>query len=113
MIGISMTNASPLVSPTFSKERLLGTNPIAIAIPAGKEPPFVGDFATTTAANGKLEILQRKGEPVPQGWVQDINGLDTTNAFGVKEGGALRPLGGSRLHGSHKGYIMALGHLRL
>ncbi|WP_339609965.1 Ldh family oxidoreductase [uncultured Roseivirga sp.] len=106
MIGISMTNASPLVSPTFSKERLLGTNPIAIAIPAGKEPPFVGDFATTTAANGKLEILQRKGEPVPQGWVQDINGLDTTNAFGVKEGGALRPLGGSRLHGSHKGYIM-------
>ena len=106
MIGISMTNASPLVYPTFSKERLLGTNPIAIAIPAGKEPPFVGDFATTTAANGKLEILQRKGEPVPQGWVQDINGLDTTNAFGVKEGGALRPLGGSRLHGSHKGYIM-------
>ena len=106
MIGISMTNASPLVSPTFSKERLLGTNPIAIAIPAGKEPPFVGDFATTTAANGKLEILQRKGEPVPQGWVQDENGLDTTNAFGVKEGGALRPLGGSRLHGSHKGYIM-------
>ncbi|KOF03535.1 malate dehydrogenase [Roseivirga seohaensis subsp. aquiponti] len=106
MIGISMTNASPLVSPTFSKERLLGTNPIAIAIPAGNEPPFVGDFATTTAANGKLEILQRKGEPVPQGWVQDKDGIDTTNAFGVKEGGALRPLGGSRLHGSHKGYIM-------
>ncbi len=51
MIGISMTNASALVAPTFSVERLLGTNPIAVAIPAGKEQPFVADFATTTAAN--------------------------------------------------------------
>lgn len=106
MIGISMTNASPLVSPTFSKERLLGTNPIAVAIPAGEEPPFVGDFATTTAANGKLEILQRKGEDAPEGWIQDHEGIPTTNAFGVKEGGALRPLGGDKLHGSHKGYIL-------
>jgi L-2-hydroxycarboxylate dehydrogenase (NAD+) len=52
MIGIALTNASPLVAPTFAAERLLGTNPIAVAIPAGKEPPFVADFATTTAANG-------------------------------------------------------------
>ena len=58
MIGMSMTNASPLVAPTFSTDRLLGTNPIAVAIPAENEPPFVADFATTTAANGKLEILQ-------------------------------------------------------
>lgn len=106
MIGISMTNASPLVSPTFSKERLLGTNPIAVAIPAGEEPPLVGDFATTTAANGKLEILQRKGEEAPDGWVQDKEGQPTTNASGVKEGGALLPLGGDKLHGSHKGYIL-------
>jgi len=61
MIGISLTNASPLVAPTFSKERLLGTNPISVAIPAKEEPAFVLDMATTTAANGKLEILQRKG----------------------------------------------------
>jgi len=106
MIGISMTNASPLVSPTFSKERLLGTNPIAVAIPANEEPAFVGDFATTTAANGKLEILQRKGEDAPDGWIQDAEGDVTTNAYGVKEGGALRPLGGSKSHGSHKGYIL-------
>src|SRR5690606_29360324 len=59
MVGISLTNASPLVSPTFSAERLLGTNPIAVAIPAKNQPPFVADMATTTAANGKLEILQR------------------------------------------------------
>ena len=106
MIGISMTNASPLVAPTFSKERLLGTNPIAIAIPANEEPPFVGDMATTTAANGKLEILQRKNQEAPYGWVQDADGQPSNNSFGVKEGGALLPLGGDKDHGSHKGYIL-------
>jgi L-2-hydroxycarboxylate dehydrogenase (NAD+) len=104
MIGISLTNASPLVSPTFSKERLLGTNPISVAIPALKQPPFVLDMATTTAANGKLEILMRKGEEAPIGWLQDKDGKPSTNPFGVKEGGALLPLGGDRVHGSHKGY---------
>ena len=53
MIGMAMTNASPLVAPTFSVERLLGTNPIAVAIPADKQPPFVADLATTTAANAQ------------------------------------------------------------
>lgn len=106
MIGISMTNASPLVSPTFSIERLLGTNPIAVAIPAGNQPPFVADFATTTAANGKLEILQRKGEDAPMGWVQDSKGVQTKNVHALKDGGALLPLGGDRDHGSHKGYCL-------
>ncbi len=106
MIGMSMTNASPLVSPTFSTERMLGTNPIAVAIPAGKQPPFVADFATTTAANGKLEILQRKGEEAPEGWIQDKNGLSSTNPDELKKGGALLPLGGDRVHSSHKGYCL-------
>ena len=106
MIGISLTNASPLVSPTFSKERLLGTNPISVAIPAKEQPPFVADMATTTAANGKLEILQRKGMDTPTGWVQDKAGHPTTSADGVKNGGALLPLGGDREHGSHKGYAL-------
>lgn len=106
MIGLSMTNASPLVAPTFSTERLLGTNPICVAIPAGEQPPFVADFATTTAANGKLEILQRKDQEAPLGWVQDKDGLSTANAHGVKEGGALIPLGSDREHGSHKGYSL-------
>lgn len=104
MIGMSMTNASPLVAPTFSTERLLGTNPICVAIPAGEQPPFVADFATTTAANGKLEILQRKNEEAPIGWVQTREGEPTTNAHGVKEGGSLIPLGSDREHGSHKGF---------
>jgi L-2-hydroxycarboxylate dehydrogenase (NAD+) len=106
MIGIAMTNASPLVAPTYSTSRLLGTNPIAVAIPAGNQAPFVGDFATTTAANGKLEILQRKHEEAPEGWIQDKEGKVTTNPFGVKEGGALLPLGGTKEGGSHKGYIL-------
>ncbi|OUT99233.1 MAG: malate dehydrogenase [Flammeovirgaceae bacterium TMED32] len=105
-IGISMTNASPLVAPTYSKERLLGTNPIAVAVPAGNEPPFVADMATTTAANGKLEILQRKNESAPLGWLQDKEGQPTQAAQGIVEGGALLPLGGDREHGSHKGFIL-------
>jgi L-2-hydroxycarboxylate dehydrogenase (NAD+) len=106
MIGMSMTNASPLVSPTFSTERMLGTNPIAVAIPANKQPPFVADFSTTTAANGKLEILQRKDEEAPLGWIQDAEGLPSTNPEELKQGGALLPLGGDRVHSSHKGYCL-------
>ena len=106
MIGISMTNASPLVAPTFAAERLLGTNPIAVAIPAGNEPAYVADFATTTAANGKLEILQRQNKKAPIGWIQDREGNPSENPSELKDGGALLPLGGDRQHGSHKGYCL-------
>lgn len=106
MIGIAMTNASALVAPTFSIERMLGTNPIAVAIPAGNEQPFVADFATTTAANGKLEILQRKNESAPNGWVQTKTGEPSVKANELKNGGALLPLGGDKEHGSHKGYAL-------
>ncbi|MDQ4140887.1 MAG: Ldh family oxidoreductase [Bacteroidota bacterium] len=104
MIGIAMTNASPLVAPTNSLERLLGTNPIAVAIPANEQPAFVADFATTTAANGKLEILQRKNQEAPVGWIQDAQGNNSTNPNELKAGGALMPLGGET--GSHKGYCL-------
>jgi LDH2 family malate/lactate/ureidoglycolate dehydrogenase len=106
MIGIAMTNASALVAPTFSVERLLGTNPICVAIPAGTEPAFVADLATTTAANGKLEILQRMNKMAPLGWIQDKDGQISTNPHELKSGGALLPLGGDREHGSHKGYAL-------
>ena len=106
MIGMAMTNASALVAPTFSIERMLGTNPIAVAIPAGEQPPFVADFATTTAANGKLEILQRKNAAAPAGWVQDKDGIGTDDANVLKKQGALLPLGSDREHGSHKGYAL-------
>jgi L-2-hydroxycarboxylate dehydrogenase (NAD+) len=106
MIGIAMTNATPLVAPTNSTQRMLGTNPIAVAVPANNHPPFVADFATTTAANGKLEILQRKEKKTPSGWIQTATGLGSTNAFELQSGGALLPLGSTRNRGSHKGYAL-------
>lgn len=104
MIGQAMTHAAPLVAPTFSLDKLLGTNPIAVAIPAMTEPPFLADFASTAVAYGKLEILQRKGQPAPLGWAQDVNGDPTTDPNPIPKGGALLPLGSDREHGSHKGY---------
>lgn len=106
MIGIALTNASALVAPALSKERMLGTNPIAMAIPAGEEHPFVADFATTTAANGKLEVLQRKQQEAPLGWVQTSEGLPSTNPRELQQGGMMLPLGGDREHGSHKGFML-------
>jgi L-2-hydroxycarboxylate dehydrogenase (NAD+) len=106
MIGMAMTNASPLVAPTFSIDRMLGTNPICVAAPAGNEPAFVADLATTTAANGKLEILQRKNLRTPTGWVQDKDGNPSNDPHELKKGGALLPLGGDKDHGSHKGYAL-------
>lgn len=106
MIGWAMTHAAPLVTPTFSREKLLGTNPVAMAIPALTEPAFVADFASTAVAYGKLEILQRKGLQTPDGWVQDADGNPSNDAFAIKNGGALLPLGGDREHGSHKGYAL-------
>jgi len=106
MIGIAMTNASPLVAPTHSTKRMLGTNPMAFAIPAKNEPAFVADFATTTAANGKLEILQRKNLSAPNGWIQNQDGDNSFDPNELSKGGALLPLGGDREHGSHKGFCL-------
>lgn len=104
MIGFAMTNASPLVAPTFSSERLLGTNPMCYAFPAGKYPPVIVDMATSAAANGKLEIAQRLSKQVPEGWIQDKEGNYTTDPHALKTGGSLLPLGSDRDHGSHKGF---------
>lgn len=104
MIGFAMTNASPLVSPTFSSERLLGTNPMCYAFPAGKYPAVVVDLATSAAANGKLEIAERAGKAIPEGWVLSKEGKTSTDASELKKGGALLPLGSDYAHGSHKGF---------
>jgi LDH2 family malate/lactate/ureidoglycolate dehydrogenase len=104
MIGIAMTNASPLVAPTNSKERMLGTNPMCYVFPAGKHQPVVVDLATSTAANGKLEIAQRANKPVPKGWIIDKDGNDTTNPNDLKNGGVLQPLGSGETKAGHKGF---------
>jgi LDH2 family malate/lactate/ureidoglycolate dehydrogenase len=107
MIGICLTNANPLVAPTFSISRMLGTNPIAVAIPAKKQPPFVADFATTPIARGKLAVAEKKGERVPFGYVQDNSGNPSDDPAILKSGGSMLTLGGDRIHGSHKGYCLS------
>jgi LDH2 family malate/lactate/ureidoglycolate dehydrogenase len=104
MIGIAMTNASPLVAPTHSKERMLGTNPMCYVFPAGKHQPVVVDMATSTAANGKLEIAQRANKKVPEGWIMDKAGNDTTDPNALKDGGVLLPLGSGATMAGHKGF---------
>src|SRR4030066_593740 len=107
MIGMSMTNANPLVAPTFSVSPMLGTNPIAVAIPALKQPPFVADFATTPIARGKLAVAEKKGEKVAFGLVQDKNGKPSDDPSILKSGGSMLTLGGDRLHGRPKGYCLS------
>jgi LDH2 family malate/lactate/ureidoglycolate dehydrogenase len=107
MVGICLTNANPLVAPTFSVSRMMGTNPIAVAVPAGKQPPFVADFATTPIARGKLAVAEKKGEKVAIGFVQDKNGIPSDDPTILKSGGSMLTLGGDRLHGSHKGYCLS------
>jgi L-2-hydroxycarboxylate dehydrogenase (NAD+) len=107
MIGICLTNANPLVAPTFSISRMMGTNPIAVAIPALKQPPFIADFATTPVARGKLAVAEKKGKKVPYGFVQDKDGLPSDDPAILKSGGSMLTLGGDRIHGSHKGFCLS------
>ncbi len=107
MIGVCMTNANPLVSPTFSADGLLGTNPLAVAVPAATEPPLVADFATAAIARGKVDLLQRQGLSIEQGFLQDADGNESTDPGILGRGGTIVPLGSNRKYGSHKGYCMA------
>jgi len=108
MVGISMTNAYPLQPPTFGKKAMIGANPMAVAIPAGTEAPFVLDMSTSTVAFGKLEIANREGTAMPHGWALDKDGNPTTDPRAGMEGRTLLPLGGTRELGGHKGYGLAL-----
>ena len=108
MIGIAMTQASPAVLPTRGAARKLGTNAISFAIPAGDEPPFVMDMATSAVAVGKLELARRKSEPIPLGWAVDSQGRDTTDPNDYWAGGALVPLGSTPELSSHKGFALGM-----
>jgi len=114
-IGISMTNAAVLVVPTFGRDAMLGTNPIAVAAPAGQERPFVMDMATSTVPRGKLEVYNRLEKPIPLGWATDETGAPTDDAeqvlenFKQRAGGGLLPLGGAgELLRGYKGYGLGL-----
>jgi len=114
-IGMSMTNADALVVPTFGRNAMLGTNPIAVAAPAGRGRPFVLDMASSTVPRGKLEVYNRLEKSLPLGWATDETGTPTTDAGRVLEnskqqaGGGLLPLGGAgEVLSGYKGYGLAL-----
>ena len=114
MIGISMTNTEAIAIPTYGKKAMLGTSPIAVAMPADPVD-FWFDAATTVITRGKLEVYRKKELPLPQGWVADENGADCDDANRVlkniigKLGGGIFPLGGfSEETGSHKGYGLGI-----
>ena len=100
MIGISTTNSGVFVAPYGGIEPRLGTNPVAVAIPAGKYDPILLDMATSRVSRGKLLVAMKKGEPVPEDWALDKNGNHTVNAEDAFNG-ILLPL-------SYKGYGMAV-----
>ena len=105
LIGLSMTNSTHLAVPTFGANKTTGTNPIAVAIPAGEHPPFVLDMATTGVTFGRLEVSERKGKPLKTGWAVDADGRETVDPRVAKAAGALLPLGGYGVEGGgHKGY---------
>jgi LDH2 family malate/lactate/ureidoglycolate dehydrogenase len=108
LIGWAMTNSTKLVAPLWGAERMLGTNPLAIAFPAAQEPPIVIDMATSAVAYGKIEMAVREKHDVPPGWLIDGNGRDTTDPREMLSGGAQLPLGSYREMGGHKGYALAV-----
>lgn len=108
LIGWSMTNTTKLVAPHLGAERMLGTNPIAIAFPGMEEPPIVIDLAVCAAAYGKIEIAKRKGAPIPIGWAIGKDGLSTQDPRAMIEGGAILPLGSDAERSGHKGYALAI-----
>ena len=108
LIGWAMTNSTKLVAPLWGAERMLGTNPIAIAFPSKEEAPIVIDMATSATAYGKIEIARRRRERIPEGWAIDRDGRGTTDPEEMIVGGAMLPLGSERERGGHKGYALAM-----
>ncbi len=107
LIGMAMTNTTKIVTPLWGAERMLGTNPLAIAFPGLEEPPIVIDMATSVVAFGKIEIAHRKNASMPLGWAVDADGYPTTDPEALMDGGAQLTLGSDYAHGGHKGYCLA------
>ena len=115
MLGIAMTNTAALGVPTFGSAVMYGTNPIAFAAPAGRETSFVLDMSTTVVSRGKIEVHERLGRDIPEGWAVDSRGAATTAPGPLlrdmqdNAGGGILPLGGrGKDFGGHKGYGLAV-----
>lgn len=115
LIGICMTNAAPLVIPTFGKDAILGTNPIAFGMPSASGDDFLLDMATSVVPRGKLEVYDRNRLQMPVGWAADETGFDCRNPGQVlhnllnRAGGGILPLGGrGEEFSGHKGFGLAM-----
>ena len=114
LIGISCTNTNAIMVPTYGRMAMLGTNPIAVAMPA--EPyDFFFDASTTVVTRGKLEVYNKLGKTLHDGWALNKDGHPSNDAADVLDniaahnGGGIMPLGGSTEDtGSHKGYGWAM-----
>ncbi|HEX2923779.1 MAG TPA: Ldh family oxidoreductase [Chloroflexota bacterium] len=103
LCGIVTSNGSPgAVAPFGGAERVLGTNPISMAVPAREGEPVVLDYATSVAAEGKVRVARAKNEPLPPGEILDKDGNPSTDANDFYNGGVLLPFGG------HKGYALSV-----
>lgn len=114
LLGISMTNTEALVLPTFGKTPMLGTDPIALAMPAEPYPLSI-DMATCVVPAGKMEVYDKKNTPVPAGWFLDEDGntcTDPSKFIAIRKNktdGGLLPLGGEgKEHSGHKGYALGM-----
>jgi LDH2 family malate/lactate/ureidoglycolate dehydrogenase len=114
MIGMSFTNARPSIAPTFGVKPMLGTNPIAFGAPTDEECPFLFDGATSITQRGKIEVAERAGKAVPEGWVINHDNTPATDPGDILPGfdkgaNALLPLGGmGELMAGYKGYGLAV-----
>ena len=115
MIGFAMTNTAALGVPTFGRNVMFGTNPIAVAVPSDKEIPYVLDMSTTVIPRGKIEVYERQGKELPQGWAVNEKGLSAyepaplLQSMLVQAGGGILPLGGEgEEFGGYKGFGLAV-----
>ncbi len=94
-IGLTISNAPPNMAPFGGKTRFLGTNPLAIGVPAGAEPPLIFDASTSVVARGKIIVAAHAKQRIPEGWAVDPDGFPTTNADEALAGAVL-PFGGPK-----------------
>lgn len=95
LIGFAVTNSVANMPPWGGMEMFFGTNPISMAAPAGAEPPFVFDMATTQVARGKIINAAREGKPIPEGWALTKDGNPTTDSKAAMEG-VMLPMAGPK-----------------
>ena len=108
MIGLAMTTGGLKLVPTFSAKPMVGLNPLAVAVPAGEEVPFIFDGTMSSVAGNKIAIAKRLEEKVLPGWISEADGTPIMEEKEIPDDWMLLPLGGTREIGSHKGYSLAV-----